>query len=57
LHGILDAFDIIYLQYWLQDVKESFPKHHVVLKHQFASAHMPFPKKKCCANFGVGDYF
>ncbi len=25
LHGILDAFDIIYLQYWLQeDIKESF---------------------------------
>jgi hypothetical protein len=47
LHGIFDAFNIIYLQYWLQeDVKESFPKYHVVLKHPICKCPHVFPKEE-----------
>ncbi len=38
-HGVMDAFGIVYPQYWLQvDCETSFPKHLAVIKILFALA-------------------
>jgi len=46
-HETFDAFNIVYYQYWPPEgVEESFLKHLIVLKAQFAHAHMFFPKEE-----------
>jgi hypothetical protein len=37
-HGVMDAFGIVYPQYWLQaDCETFFPKHLIVMKTTFCS--------------------
>jgi hypothetical protein len=36
-HEVLDAFGILYPQYWVQEgTEDSFPHHHAVLKKQYS---------------------